>query len=320
MKRLFLNLLMAFLLISQCFTYKFKSFDQFSRKSKSKKTSKRLSISIGGIVKLVKKYLEFSKTNWGAFLNGFFMGILQKITQEKSETNCEKNEFCEIVSCFVGGTDKGLDEYYATLNLGNFKDLPNTAEQSITETSEEAKKLGADPDDLKVTSSAAPQTDNSWSSYLRATWDSVKQTFKAIWEKVLGKLSAFYDKIKGFFESPLLKGVIHVAKCVTAVKAADIFNASLNALLTFLGVPWITNVIKILKDSPAIFEKIKALFVKLSDALTKTYTTPQLKYYTYGTVAGELMQIISQLFSAAKRMKRFKYLFRRKNKTVKKSK
>jgi hypothetical protein len=34
----------------------------------------------------------------------------------------------------------------------------------------------------------------------------------------------------------------------------DIFDASLKALLTFLGVAWITNVIKILKDSPAIFE------------------------------------------------------------------
>jgi len=311
---------MIFLLTSHCLMYKLNSFDQFSRKTKSKTTTKKLDINVGGIIKLVKKYLEFSKSTWGAFLNGFFMGILQKITQEKSETRCERNEFWEIISCFVGGTDKGLDDYYASLNLGDVKELPTTAERTITETSAEAKKLGADPDVLKVTSTTAPKTDNSWTGYLRATWDSVKQTLKGIWESVLGKLSAFYDKIKGFFESPLLKGVVYVAKCVTAVKADDIFDASLKALLTFLGVAWITNVIKILKDSPAIFEKIKALFVKLSDALGKTYATPQLKYYTYGTVAGELMQIVSQLFGAAKRMKRFKYLFRRKNKSSKKNK
>jgi len=288
-----------------------------ARRAKSK------GINIGGIFKYIKKYEEFSKTNWGAFLNGFLMGVISDAIAGKAEVKCEESKFWGVMECLVGGADTSLDAYYASFGNG-YKDLPDTASTMISDIDKNSAELEKDPQVKQVTevqpntqaspAAAAPaaSNDGGWMSTLKSGWDWVKTKANAALEAVQKKLFEYYDKVKGFFESPLVKGIVQVGGCVA--KKDWVQDAALKATVTLLGsvigVGIAGKIYEILKKAPLIFKELKKLFNVLKETITRTYESPQEKYYTYGKAVSAFFVTVTKIFNAARRLKRFKKLFR----------
>jgi len=271
--------------------------------------SKSAGINIGGMFKLLKKYEEFSKTKWGAFLNGFFFGIISDVVSGKAAVKCEESQFWGVVECFVGGADASLDSYYASFGQ-SYKDLPDSAVSQIVDIDSQSVQLGADPD---VTQIMAQSTgDNSITGYLKAGWDWFKTKVNKAVDAAKKKLSGYWDKIKSFFESPLIKGIVQVGGCVMSkqwVKDA-ILKAILELLATSLGIPLGSKIYNIIKNAPLIFKELKGLYNTLKTTITRTYESPQQKYYTYGKAVADFFTTIVKILKVAMKMKRFRKLFK----------
>lgn len=276
-----------------------------NRRLERKNKAQTKGFNIGAIFNLVKKYEEFSKTNFGAFMNGFFLGLMDSITSQKAAVQCTQNKFWEVVQCFVGGGDVALDKYYA--DLPQYKSLPDSAEKDIEDAEKEAEKVANDPD-VKKGLDTQPKDDNSVTGWLKAGWTYVKKSYESVVETIKNKITGWWEKAQKFFDSPLIKGLTKVAKCVAPIAFEEMKDPALNAALTFLGVPWASKIKNILLNAPFILTKLKELFQRLRTTLTAVYQTPQQKYYNYGKATEDVIFTLHTILSKARRLRRFRRL------------
>lgn len=61
--------------------------------------------------KNLTKYLELSQTSLQAFMNGFFMGIIENVVNSKAETKWNKSKLWVVIQCFFGGADEATETY-----------------------------------------------------------------------------------------------------------------------------------------------------------------------------------------------------------------
>ncbi len=282
-----------------------------STKATLSRRSKTKGLNINGIFNLVDKYRTFSKTKFGAFLNGIFLGVIDNVIKAKAAPNCTENKFWQVIECFVGGADATLDTYYA--QIPNYKNSPDDAEKNVNEAEGEGEKIAKDKDvqTLDKQDKNPPEKESSWGSYLTKGWNYIKKTAKSVMDAVKTKLTGFYEKCEKFFNSPMIKGLIKVGKCVGPLAFKELKKGPvLDATLIFLGVPFAAQIKTIIMNAPMIWKTIKELFKKIKEAVTKKYSTPEQKYYNYGKVVGEAIYDLVKIVKHAKKLRRFRRIFR----------
>lgn len=266
------------------------------------------SFNIASIMELVRRYEALSKTNFGAFLNGFFLGLIDRVVAAKAEPTCTENKFWMVIQCFVGGVDKTMDAYYS--DVGNFRTLPDDAVTLITEAESEGERVLADQQVNPAVTATQPAENSGWVSWLQVGWAKIQAKAAQALEYIKGKINGFWTKAVLFFTSPLMKGMAKIAKCVAPLAWEEIKDPLLTAALTFLGVPFADKLKGIILQAPLIIKKLKQCFLVLKTALTRQYATTQLKYYTYGKATEEVVSTLKTLFDAARSMRRFRRIFR----------
>jgi Flp pilus assembly pilin Flp len=271
---------------------------------KTCKMKSRARINVGGLFNLIRKYEEFSKTNFGAFTNGVFMGVIETYAADKAEPNCVKSKFWGIVECFVGGADATLDTYYK--DMGGLNKIAEDSEKIVNDAQSVSDTLSKDANVNQVMGTKVQ--DNSIKGWLSYGWDKFT-SLKNLVTDVQKKLTGYWTQVNAFLNSPLMKGLSKVGSCAFPLGLEELKTPILNSILTFLGLPFAKTIAGILSNAPLVYTKLKELFTKLKTTLTASYATPLLKYYNYGKAVGDAIQTFNSILNVAKTMKRYKHLF-----------
>jgi len=271
-------------------------------------------IDIKTLYSYIKKYQEFSKTKWGAFTNGFFMGIIEDVVNEKAKPTCEESKFWGIVQCFVGGADVALDKYYENLGVkGDFKTLPDSAVATINEIDDEGTKVEGDKDVKELMKSEAAPKEGIAES-LKAGWDWFKGKVKAVFDGAKKMITGFYDKVVAFFTGPLVTGIIKVGGCVASKDWVQ--DAALKAIVkTFLTTATGMGGLfaGIIMKAPFIWKTLKELYAKLKAITLKKFESDHEKFYNWGKGVAAFFDTVVKILTAAKKLKKYRKLFKRYN-------
>jgi len=291
------------------------NFGRLVRKRRS--NTKTKGINIMEVFKYIEKYEAFSKTNFGAFLNGIFMGVVTDIVAEKTNVKCEQNQFWGLMDCFVGGANVGLETFYA--NLGGPAGLNTVAENfknDLDLIGKEGDKVSADPQvqtvvkDGEAQQNQPAQTQSYWSYYAGGAMDYLRKKFNQIYDSVIGKIGQFWEKLKGLINSPLIQGVFSVSKCVIEKNLDQIITGGLKTTLNFLGLGLFSKLVSTIWNLPMVFKKLYESFKRIYTLIMANTDTSQQRFYHYGAALGDFFSTLAQIYGQLRRMRRFKHLLR----------
>jgi hypothetical protein len=293
------------------------SLTKFGKLVRKKSKAKTKGINIMEVFKYIEKYENFSKTNFGAFINGIFMGVVTDIVEEKTNLQCTQSQFWSIMDCFVGGANVGLETFYA--NLGGPDALNQVAENfknDFDTLGKEGGKVDADPqvqtvvNDSEAQQSQPAQSQSYWSYYSGKAMDYLRDRYNKIYDSVIGKIRMFWEKLKALINSPLIQGIFSVSKCVIEKNLDQIVTGGLKLTLTFLGMGLFTKLVEAVWNLPMVFRKLYESFKRIYNLIMENKDTSQQRFYHYGKAIGDFFSTLAQIYNDIKKMKRFKHLFK----------
>jgi len=262
--------------------------------------------TVAWMLGMLHKYEDFAKTKFGAFMNGFFLGLLDNVTNDNSHASCQDSTFWKIMHCFVGDAEQSLEQYFN--DVSNFRNLPDTSEGSLQEASTNGEQVLGDSK-VQQALNNEPE-DKSNKGLLSRTWDWLKGKVQSIFEYVKGKITGFWDKIHAFLDNPLVHGARKIGGCVISVAKGELnHEAGLAETVGFMGKGFLETIKTVILNSPFIIKKIYQMIKGLYSTWKKTYSSDALKYYDYGKEVEKAFYEIFKIVATARRMRRFRRVF-----------